>query len=357
MLLYIDILALIILLIIIIYEVIISIITYPWQKPEMPLVVSLNQHADTFKVPFKPLWWATGRYTQTVLYESLGRTNKKPLRREYCNLKDGTEIALDIIDNSKMDLNTPILFICHGLYGCADNGNIHEVSHSLPNYRVVVYNRRGHNGPKLNGKFPKHVDIEDMTDVLDYVKNKYSEATITGFGYSAGANLIAQYAGMVKTHPFDKVISIANGHHLYELTETVDWVVDRFLVYKMRTFALEHIDDIKVDYNKLLNCSTVREIEQLTGANLNNYKTVKDYYNDCSSYKWLEHINVPFLSISAEDDPLIQAPINYYATKAALKNKNIIAIVTKKGGHVAWIDRFGHSWAIDRIVDFINLKY
>lgn len=348
-----DIFAIICFIIVMLCEIMWSGVTAPFQTAEMPLVVSTGYDVTPFTVPFKPLWWGNGHYTQTLLHTTLGFSTKKEFRRDYCILSDNTKIALDIIETKSMTIDTPIVFVCHGLYGCSDNGVVHALGHALPDYRIIVYNRRGHAGTNINGKFPKHVDIGDMTEVLSYVKTLYPTADMTGFGFSAGANLIVQYIGTVPDNPFKKVISIANGHHLYELTDNVNWIINQLVVYMMRNFAVDHIPERR---NLLRKCQTVREIEFETAAKLNGYQTLKEYYDECSSCNWLEQVNIPLLSISAEDDPLIKAPINYYAVKAAAKNKHIIAIVTKKGGHVAWIDRFGHSWAIDRMVDFIRMQ-
>lgn len=358
------IIACIVILIIIICEIFISIITFPFQQAEIPLVVSTGYNAAAFRVPFKPAWWATGGIIQTILVQALGRREKVIYRREYCTLSDNTNIALDIRDPIIVKDKTPILFVCHGLYGTADNGLVRELSHILTDYRIIVYTRRGHGGTKLHCKFPTHTDIEDMDEVVKHIHSQYPDTDIIGFGYSAGANLIVKYAGAVPGHPFKKVLSISNGYHINEITNNCSWVVSQLLMYYMYLFMDKHVNDLKdlcarkkirINWDKILCCNSIQDIDAETAAKLNGYSCVEDYYEDCSSYNWLEKVNVPILCMSSLDDPVITRTMNYHSIKIAFQNKNIIAVITKKGGHVGWIDRYAHSWGIDRMVDFIRM--
>lgn len=263
-----------------------------------------------------------------------------------------------------MSLTTPILFICHGLGGCSSNPVIHLLADTLPEYRTIVYNRRGHAGTVTKGKYPIHVDMTDMDEVLQCVQEKYPKAPLYGIGISAGANLLICYAGQTTIHPFKALVSISNGHCLNSVVNNLNTVMNGFLVDSMKTLFYHNLADLQhycnqnnitLDWKKLHASKCMKEFESELIVPLYGYKNLTDYYEKSSSYKWFTHIQVPLFSLSALDDPLIvEEATHYYPMQAAINNHHITAMITKRGGHVAWVDKWGHSWAVDRVAEFIR---
>ena len=330
-------------LLLIIKEIIFSILNLPWYKTEIPI-----SNVATMKKPFAPVRWGVGPYIQTLLNITLDMFEKRSYQREYHQLTDGTTIALDCKSTENMSDTTPILFVCHGLGGSSNNPFIHALTDKLAQYRTIVYNRRGHGGMDNKGKLPRHVDIADMKEVVTAVRNKYPKAPLLGIGISAGANLLVCYAGQEKNHPFRLLVSISNGHNLLGVANNMSWVFNRILTnYLKRLIKPRH---------KLQNINELKDFDTHVTVPWYNYNSVEEYYDKCSSYKWFDSITVPLLSISALDDPLISDDLQYYPIEAAMKNPNITAVLTRKGGHVGWVDRIGHSWCIDRVEEFIKNK-
>lgn len=349
--------------IIVFLEVLWSLITFPCRRKERPLTVS-NGILSLSNKPFQPVFWGIGGYTQTCLNRTLSFFQKRPYTRFYCTLTDQTQVALDIKETRTMPLNTPILFICHGLGGCSDNPFIHLLADTLPQYRSIVYNRRGHADTFINGKYPTHVDMTDMDEVLACVKQKYPKAPLYGIGISAGANLLVCYAGQTVMHPFKALVSISNGHCVNSVVNNVGYVMDNFLVSSLRDIFTHNqkelkyyckVNNIHLDWDKIQQCRTTKEFEKELMVPLYGYKDLTDYYNKCSSYKWFNNIQVPLFSLSSLDDPVIvEEATHYYPMQAAINNHHITAMLTKRGGHVAWVDAWGHSWAVEQVAEFIR---
>ncbi len=55
-----------------------------------------------------------------------------------------------------------------------------------------------------------------------------------------------------------------------------------------------------------------------------DYKTVHEYYEDGSSCRYVGSIAIPYLSISAEDDPV--SPIEGVPISSAKNNPNLIFV-------------------------------
>jgi uncharacterized protein len=345
-----------VLLLVVLAEIIASLLTCLWQREEYPLVVTQGT-IDILNNPFRPLFWARGKFVQTLLNRTIHFFYKRPFTRTTITLTDGTRIALDIKEQPH---SKHILFFCHGLCGCSDNPFIHAIADKLPQFRTIVYNRNGHGKTPIHTKFPKHVDITDMQEVLAFIQKTYPNETIIGVGISAGANLLIRYAGEMETHPFKALVSVSNGNCLDTVSLNLDWLSNKIIIHDLHTMLKEHKNSLQnisktpLDWSKLTRTKSIREFDQSLLVPLYQFKNVKEYYDNCSSYKYYEHIKVPLFSLSALDDPLIIEPLHYYPLKAALTNPCIVAIVTKQGGHMGWIDRLGHSWGVDRVVEFID---
>jgi len=90
------------------------------------------------------------------------------------------------------------------------------------------------------------------------------------------------------------------------------------------------------------------------------YKNAEEYWNDASSYRRVQHVSVPLMSLVAEDDAIVYEP-SQSKLSYMLSNPNVIVVKTRCGGHLGWqesqgggIFGFGTSWADKATVDFIQ---
>jgi len=89
------------------------------------------------------------------------------------------------------------------------------------------------------------------------------------------------------------------------------------------------------------------------------YKDGEDYWKDASSNRYIQHVTVPLLTLSAQDDGLVVNPA-LQSLSRCLENPNVLVVKTKCGGHLGWQEAppegfgVGKSWADAAMADFIE---
>jgi predicted alpha/beta-fold hydrolase len=127
-------------------------------------------------------------------------------------------------------------------------------------------------------------------------------------------------------------------------------------------------------YRRALLSNTIGESDHITAPHMIRnettwpfatkigYESGDEYWNDASSYRYISHISVPLLQITAQDDFLVY---NHSLSKLShcLSNPNVMVVKTKCGGHLGWHEAppdtgnvfgFGTSWADTATADFID---
>lgn len=347
------------------WEFIVSITSFYKQKPDIPTIITEDAMVkSTFNIPFVPLWFGTGKYIQTVLHEFIGILDtRRNYRREYCYTLEGLEIRLYIKDDHTLPYNTPILFICHGLVETASNPFINTLTDKLPQYRSVVYTRRGYDNTSLCLKSPLYYDEVDMNLVLSHLTTKYKGAPIIGVGVSAGGNILLKYManGKYKTS-IDRAFILSSTLNLNEVSNNLGWMVHRLATIKMKDYAtqrkgelnyLAKLRGIEIDWNKLYKSSYVSEVDNEISTKLEGYKSVEEFFAASSSYQDIDKIEIPTIFIMSKDDPVLIQDMEHLVNHVT-KNKNMSVVLTNTGGHLAWVDRVGGSWCIDRLVEYFT---
>ncbi len=138
-------------------------------------------------------------------------------------------------------------------------------------------------------------------------------------------------------------------------------VYDRVLCKGLiRTFAahrtvLARRKDLP-SWERVAASNTVMEFDDRHTRRAFGYASVEDYYHDGSSKNTANNIAVPLLFLIAEDDQLLDVA-GMDLTTLVKSNPNVIAAVTKRGGHVAWHERLDarrEQWADRVIVEFFS---
>jgi len=251
---------------------------------------------------------------QTLIQQYLMFTNVD-YEIEYIMTSDNETITLDW--KYCKDKSKPLILCLHGLGGNSKSPYLKTfVNHvTNSNYNVVIYNRRRHtkNNEKGDGvPFPKHVNI------------------------------------------------ISNGYNIYDgLKMLTDKSINTIVVNFLKNLITSQVEkDIlrynsSIDIDKVKKAKTVIEFEESLLVPLYNYKNLKSYYNDCSCHKVIKNIKSHLLCLCSCDDPFIPSDLINIPINACAKNKNIITVVTKSGGHIGWIET-GGSWYINVILEYFE---
>lgn len=330
---------------------------------------------------YRPSSWLSGPWAQMSFISSLGKSQKTGYNRKMYYLRDGVSIAVDFCAQPHTPIKAPLLVVCHGLGGGSDNGLIIRTCEmaAKKGWRAAVYIRRGHDGVSLLPKFdtgvkpkpfPCHANCDDLLDISKTLRAEYPDAPMLLIGFSAGGNLVARFlgeAGYNQTHhPYLCGIVVSNGFDTYETAVTLKenkWIADQMLLSFLKTLfnsveadvkILAELNETTVDWDAVKNATTVFAFEEALMVPLYGYKTIKDFYDDQSSAPWLKHVNVPLLSVSGRDDPIIKYQLIEHAIKASKENARIFAIVTQRGGHLGWLERVGQTWLPKVIFSFLE---
>lgn len=134
--------------------------------------------------------------------------------------------------------------------------------------------------------------------------------------------------------------TIAVGRHLFEQGPVMQWPDTGSMV--------------DVDFEEVLSSQHLRQMDEALTRKVFGYDSVDDYYYDASPSRRLPFVNVPLLLVSASDDPIIGESM---PVEAVRKNPHLIAVYTKHGGHISWLDAEDHRrshWVEGVIGEFLS---
>ncbi len=90
------------------------------------------------------------------------------------------------------------------------------------------------------------------------------------------------------------------------------------------------------------------------------FKDGDDYWSDSSSNKYIQHVSVPLMILSSQDDFLVADPA-LRSMGHCLCNPLVLVVTTKCGGHLGWHEAppsgsfgIGKSWADTAMADFFS---
>ena len=112
-----------------------------------------------------------------------------------------------------------------------------------------------------------------------------------------------------------------------------------------------HPAHISRDYKSI---KTLKDFDDKFTAPLNGFVDSMDYWEKCSSIRFISGSEIPTLILNAKDDPILG--VECFPYKAALESKNIYLEVTERGGHVGFITfcNNGEFWHETRVTEFVE---
>lgn len=284
---------------------------------------------------------------------------------------EGTSIFWAFYENSTKIHSNPVLFIMPGITGQYYDSYVQNlISEGLNNnFDVVVFQMRTLSSEM---KMPKNkfVDFyEDINNSLIKVRNK-NKNPIYGIGYSYGANLLTGYLGNknLETNFIEGGVAVSNPFDLYmsqRLGE--DTLFESLITYFERKNYMRAVNSFnkkiknkkkKINVNTLLANYYVKNFDTEFFGKILGYKNGDDYYRGISSAKYIKNINKPLLVINSKDDPI--CTYKGIPMDDVCENKNIIFILTEKGGHSCFIENekdlsfSPRQWMFRPAFEFVN---
>ncbi|KAI0709091.1 AB-hydrolase YheT [Earliella scabrosa] len=340
---------------------------------------------------FRPAWWLNSGHLQTA-YCVLGdfsKIDKVEYDRKLIRTLDGGTIGLDFtppVQERALKDDTPIVVVLHGLTGGSHESYVRSilapvctpVEQGGLGYRGIVVNFRGCAGvPLTSPQLYSALHTDDIRVAVMFISKMYPSAPLIGVGFSLGANVLTRYMAQEGSS-----CRLAAGCALgspWDLVESSDRLESRFfhrrvysrgMAQNLQNLVARHRDALArfpdsplwkavetslPDKNMAL-ADFDNTITRLAGGSSPPFPfaTARDYYTAASSHTLLGDIRVPFLAVSAADDPIASSvPIG------VTDNGWVILAVTKGGGHLGWFEagqRFGtlERWIRKPVVEWIR---
>ena len=287
-------------------------------------------------------------------------------------------------------INRPVVIILHGINNDVSFGYMRSLMRSCTdrgwiacgfNFRgcgnVEMTTPRGYNagytGDLRNVVYKIRSRLEDMDDTPIFI-----------VGNSLGANVITKYLGeegYCGTLPkcVKGGVSLGNPLHIHSGNLSFPWNILLGMGVK-KTFAenwksissMSKCFHFKKAVMEALLSKTIGQLDDAMSPFLIRNETQypfstklgfvdgEDYWHDASSNRYIQHLSVPMMILSSQDDFLVADPA-LRSLSRCLSNPNVLVVKTKCGGHLGWQEAppsgkfgIGKSWADTAMADFFS---
>ncbi|RKP04141.1 hypothetical protein CXG81DRAFT_4142, partial [Caulochytrium protostelioides] len=252
----------------------------------------------------------------------------------------------------------PVIIILHGLTGGSHEAYVQDMVRAVMavdhGVRVVVMNARGCAGSQLtSAQLYNACYTGDLRATIGRVQEATGalDVPMAAVGFSLGANVLTCYLGetgerspllgaVAISNPFDLLAgarwldSSVAGRHIYS-PEALDATAQAADTSADALAGAEHRGTLL----KTLYVSQIRSprtFDHHVTRLLGRYASVDDYYRRGSSAQYVPYIRVPYLAISAEDDPVV--PWVTWPVSDAAENPYVVLAAMQRGGHVGWYE-------------------
>lgn len=282
----------------------------------------------------------------------------------------------------------PLVVILHGLAGGSHEPIIRSLTDHLSHagdgkFQVVVLNSRGCARSKITTRalFTAYHYL-DIQEFLAREKARNPNRKMYAIGCSFGATMLANYLGFVRDktpldaactfcNPWDMVLASMKISKDFWSQRIFSKTVTQFLVrmVKVNMKELEVPEGTKPDHKptphnpsyvgftqsnlkKAFKMNYMSEFDSAFTAKALGFKDAYDYYQHASSLNRFKDITIPLLSINSTDDPVVGA--DHIPTSYLDANPNVLVCETDLGGHLAYLQTDGDSWATRQISNFFD---
>jgi predicted alpha/beta-fold hydrolase len=259
----------------------------------------------------------------------------------------------------------PTLLLLHGLEGSSRAHYMAGMSDKAwaAGWNVVRLNQRNCGNTEHLSRGLYHSGLtHDPRFVVDELIGEGIE-TIVVAGYSLGGNLTLKLAGELGSDVPPALKAVCAVSPTLDLARCVDalerrsnavyqWNFVRHLKARMRRKASAFPDSYSLE--PLRRVRTVRQFDEEYTAPHHGFLNAADYYHRASAIRVVDRIRIPTLIVTAEDDPFV--PPEPFFDPAVVSNASITVVVTRHGGHCAYIERgngdYDGYWAEREVLRF-----
>lgn len=301
---------------------------------------------------FRPAPWLRNRHAQTIYPSVPWASPERPaLRREVLKLPDGDKTAVDwVVETEGTPKSAPLLVILHGLEGSAESTYARMLMRAAAarQWRCCVLHFR--DCGDYRNVLPRRYHAGETNDVRYLVAKLEREGQfgpIVAAGYSLGGNVLLKYLGESGAGcPLQGAAAVCvpfDLHHCAEALNTgISKVYQRYLLKRMKASVVRKFNPhtAAFDWKRAMQARTFAEFDDAVTAPLHGFANKDDYYDRCSSVRFLKHIERPTLIVNALDDPFMTPEV---IPEPEAFSENVTLEVSEHGGHVGFIEG-GPPW-------------
>lgn len=342
-------------------------------------------HDSILSRPIQPaLFLGTrGMVASTAAYllggPSLNPKDHVRFREVLTMTQDGAQLALDWeVPRDTEDTNNdeaiqrsirggpirrPVVIILHGINNDASFGYMRSLQRTYVDRGWVAagMNFRGCGGVPMTTPRGYHgAYTGDVRNVVLQIAARLASSSVPIFlvGNSLGANILTKYLGeegAAGTLPPCVAGAASLGNPLLIHSGIVRFPFNVLMALGIKKIYLENwhsLTAMKDFHSKqcirdAMLAPTIGQFDQATspifirndnaypfGVKI-GYENGESYWFDASSYRYLRHISVPFLNLTAQDDFLVSKP-SRNKLGFCVSNPNVMVVETKCGGHLGW---------------------
>jgi predicted alpha/beta-fold hydrolase len=257
------------------------------------------------------------------------------------------------------------IVLLHGLEGSSESGYMLGIAEKawVSGFNVLRLNQRNCGVTERLTRTLYHSGLSgDIRSVIFELIARDQLPEIFAVGFSMGGNLVLKMAGELADSGPAQIRGFAAVAPALNLAACADALGEpRNFVYqghfvrglkrRMRLKAGLFPDIFPVDGMRKIR--SVREFDEFITARFCGFAGADDYYQRSSALQLMAQIRKPCMILTSQDDPFV--PISSFSNAAIRENPCIDLIITKHGGHCAFISNErgdARFWAENRVVEF-----
>jgi len=305
--------------------------------------------------------------TLTTLFRD-GTNHNWCTQQHQVTLEDGDRIVLHDDCPAAWQPNDRSAMIVHGLGGSSQAYYMQRLAARLNQHHVRTFRmdlRRSGAGIAM-ARLPSHAGRStDIATAIRYVAKRCPQSPTSLIGYSLGGNIVLKLLGEIGHEPFgnlDNAAAICPPIDLAACIKKLSQIRNRFYDRYLASQLLEQTqknqtlrpDAPPLDFPHTPN--RVGEFDEMYTAPVCGFRNAADYYQQCSSQKFIPDIKIHTLIVADRDDPLVPIePFEYVPVPPTVHLER-----TTHGGHLGYISRSGlnpnRRWLDWRILHWVTTE-
>ena len=261
--------------------------------------------------------------------------------------------------------DVPLIAVVHGLEGSSDSNYMLGIAEKAwaAGFHVVRLNQRNCGGTeKLTPTLYNSGMSGDYRAVLSELADDDGFERIFFAGYSMGGNLVTKMAGEFGDSAPRELRGVCAVCPAIDLAACADelerwdnyFYEERFVRGLLKRYSRKaELFPERYSANGFGPIRTVREFDDAITAPSFGFADARAYYESAGAKKVVAQIRLPYLLITAQDDPFV--PYEAIRASGVESNPAVRFVAPERGGHCGFVSKFGGSarfWAEEQIVEF-----